>query len=133
MALLDLSKATAPKAVQLLVDTQEPHPLISLNMVVCLNNPDLNHPGRSLTSSLQASFLVSKADMVDHLPNLQVNTLTSRWVMEVLLALVVMAVVLSKHLMLNGVPPLPKALETGLVDTRDKQTTHLDDSPKLLL
>jgi len=125
LALTVLSKATVPKAVQPLVDTQELHPPISLNMVVCLNNQDLNQPDRWLTSSLQASSLVSKADMVDRPPNLLVNTLTSRWVTEVLLALVVMAVVLSKHPMLNGVPPLPKALETDLVDTRDKQNIHL--------
>jgi hypothetical protein len=120
--LTDLSKATVPKAVQLLVDTQEHHPLISLNMVVCLNNQDLNQPDRWLTSSLQASSLVSKADMGDHLFNLPANILTSRWAMEVLLALVGMAVVLSKPPMLNGVPLLRKASETDLVDTRHKQT-----------
>ena len=117
----DLSKATAPKAAQHLADTQEHHPLISLNMVVCLNNQDLNQPDRWLTSSLQANSLVSKADMVDHLPNLQVNTLTSRWAMEVLPAPAAMAVVLSRLPMLSGVPPLPRALETDLVDIRAKR------------
>ena len=121
----DLNKVTVPKAVQLLVDTQERHPLISLNMVVCLNNQDLSQRDRWLISSLQASFLVSKADTVDRLPNLLANTLTSRWDTEVLLALVATAVVLSRLPMLNGVPPLPKVLETDSVDTRDKPNTHL--------
>jgi hypothetical protein len=121
----DLNRATVPKAVQLLVDTQELHLLISLNMVVCLNNQAFNQPDRWLTNSLQASSLVSKAGMVDHLPNLLVNTLTSRWHMEVLLALVVMVVVLNKHLMLSGVRQQPKASGTDLVDTKDERKTYL--------
>jgi hypothetical protein len=43
---MDLNKATALKADQHLVDIQELHPLISLNMEVCLNNKDHNQPGR---------------------------------------------------------------------------------------
>jgi hypothetical protein len=124
-----LSKLTVPKAVQLPVVTQEPHLLISLNMVVCLNNQDPNQPDRWLTRSLQANSLVNKADTVDHLLNLLVNTPPSRWVMEALLALAVMAVVLSRHLMLNGAPPLLKASEMGSADTRDKQILY-DDSWK---
>ena len=81
-------------------------------MVVCLNNQDLNQPDRWLTSSLQASSLASKADMVAHQRSHQANTRTSRWVTEVLPALVAMAVVLSRLQMLNGLPLLPKTLET---------------------
>jgi hypothetical protein len=122
LALTDLNKVTVLKAVQLLEDTQELHPLIFLNMVVCLNNQDLNQPDRWLTSSLQASSLVSKADMVDHLPSLLANTQTSKWDTEDLLALVVTAVALSRLPMLNGVPQLAKPLETASVVTRDNQT-----------
>ena len=129
MASTDLNRVTVRKAARLLEDTQELHPLIFLNMVVCLNNQDLNQPDRWLTSSLQASFLVSKADMVDHLPSLLANTLTSKWDMEVLLALVAMAVVPSRPPMLNGVPQLVKPLGTASVATRDKQHTHLTTRP----
>ena len=123
---MDLNKATVPKAVPHLADTQALPPLISLNMVVCLNNQDLNQPDRWLTNSLQASSLVSKADMVDHLPNLLANILTSRWAMEVLPALVVMVAVLSRPPMLNnGVPQLAKPLETASVVTRDEKDAHL--------
>ena len=125
LALTDLSKATALKAAQHLVDIQELHPLIFLNMVVCLSNQDHNQPDRWLTNNLQASSLVSKAAMVDHLPNPQVNILISRWGMEVLLVLVVMGVVLNKLQTLNGVFLLPKASGTDLVGTKDKHITHL--------
>jgi hypothetical protein len=94
-------------------------------MVVCLNNQDLNQPDRWLTSSLQASFLVNKADMVDHLPSLLANTLISRWDMRVLLALVVMVVALSRPPTLNGARRPAKLLETASVATKDKQDTHL--------
>jgi hypothetical protein len=43
---MDLSKGIALKADLPLVDIQEHHPLISLNMVVCLNNKDPNQPDR---------------------------------------------------------------------------------------
>jgi hypothetical protein len=115
---MDLNKVTVLKAVQPLVDIQEPHPLISLNMVVCLNNQDLNPPDRWLTSSLQASSLVNKAVMVLHLPNLQANIRISKWVMVVLPALVAMVVVLSRLRILNGVRPLPKASAMVSVATR---------------
>ncbi len=106
------------------MDTQELHPLISLNMVVCLNNQDLNQPDQWLTSSLQASFLVSKLDTVDRQHNLLVNILPSKWGTAVLLALEVMAVVASKPLMLRGVLLLPRALEMGSVDTKGEYETR---------
>ena len=115
---MDRNKATALKADQPL-GTQELHPLISLNMVVCLNNQDLSQPDRWLTSSLQASFLVNKADMVALQRNHQDNIPTSRWVMEDLPVLVAMVAVLNRLQMLNGVRLLLKALETDSVAIRD--------------
>jgi hypothetical protein len=114
---MDLNKATAHKAVLLPEATQEPPPLTFLNMVVCLNNKDLNQPDRWLTSSLQASFLVNKVDMVGHQPNLQVNMQVNKWLMEALLVLEDM-VVEHQHLLPNGVLPQPRALVVPLQATR---------------
>lgn len=111
-----LRQAIAPKVVRTL-DTQEHHPLISLNMVVCLNNQDLNQPDRWLINSLQASMLVSKVVMVARQPSPQ-RTEISKWDMEALLVLVAMVVVLSKLLLLNGAPLPPKALTMALVAIR---------------
>lgn len=118
---MDLNKAIVRRAVQLLEVIQERRQLISLNMVVCLNNKDLNQPGQWLISSLQASSLVNKVAMVLHQLNLPLNTRTHRWAMEVLPALVVMAAVLSKLQTLSGARPQPKALGMDLVGTRDNQ------------
>jgi hypothetical protein len=125
------NKDTALKADRTL-DTQELHPLISLNMVVCLNNQDLNQPDRWLTSSLQASFLVSKAGMEVLQPSHPDNILTSRWVTEDLLALVAMAVALSRLQTPNGVPLQPKALEMVLVAIRDNSRAVHDTSARHL-
>jgi len=114
----DPNKVIALKAVRLL-DIQEPHPLTSLNMVVCLNNKDLNQPGRWLTSSLQASSLVpNKVVMVVHQLSPQVNMPSLKCNMEVLPALVDTAVV-SQPQIPNGVLPLLRATATALVATRD--------------
>jgi uncharacterized membrane protein len=102
-----------------LLDIREPHPLTSLNMVVCLNNKDLNQPGRWLTSSLQASSLVpSKVVMAVHQLSPQVNMPNLKCNMEVLPALVDTAVV-SPPQILNGVLPLLRATATASVATRD--------------
>jgi len=119
---MDLSMHTVPKAVPLLADTQERHPRTFPNMVECLRR-DPNLPDPCLLSSRLLNSLVSK-DMVDHLPNLLVNILISRWDMEVLPALVAMAVVLSKP-PISGVRPLVKPLEMDLVDTKVKHRTRL--------
>lgn len=115
-----LNKATVLK-LDRLPDILEPRLLISLNMVVCHNNQDLSQPDRWLTNSLQASFLVNKVAMALHQPSLQVNIKIRRWVMEDLPVLEAMAVV-SRLRMHNGAPLQLKALETGLVATRDNRT-----------
>jgi hypothetical protein len=114
-----LNKDTVLKLVQLLADIQEPHPVISRNTVVCLNNQDLNQPDRWLINSLQANSQVSKEVMVPHLLNLQLSTKINQWATELLPVLVVTAAVLSRLPMLNGVPQLPKALETDSAAIKD--------------
>lgn len=105
-----LSKALALK-VDKPLDTQEHHPLISLNMVVCLSNKDLNQPDRWLTSNHQHNMVANKVDMVVH-PNShqQVMVVNLPWAMEgqLLLALEVM-VVASRLPTLNGASRLLKA------------------------
>lgn len=115
---MDLNKAIALKVDQPLEDIQEHLRLISLNMVVCLRNKDLNQPDRWLTSSLQASSLVSKADMVDHQLNLLRSMATNKWLMAVLRVPVAMAAA-SKPQTLNGVRLLLKASAMALVATKD--------------
>lgn len=122
--LTDLSKVTAHKAVQLLEAIQEPPPLTSLNTVVCLNNKDLNQPDRWLTSSLQASFLVSKVDMVVHQPNPQVNMQVSKWLTEDLPVLEDM-VAAHQPLLLSGVHPQPRALEAPLLATKARRKPEI--------
>jgi hypothetical protein len=104
--LTDLNKVIALK-VDRRLDIQELHPRISLNMVVCLNNKDLNQPDRWLTNSPQANTEANKVVMAVRLNNLQLVTEASRWVTEVLLlqARVDMAVV-SLLLMLSGLSQL---------------------------
>jgi hypothetical protein len=123
-ALTDLNKATVLKRARPLADTQEPRPLISLNMVVCLNNKDLSQPDRWLILSLQANILVSKVDMarlqLSHQDNIQI----SKWDTEVLPVLVGTAAVLSQSQMLNGVRPPLKALEMVSAVIRDDETFH---------
>lgn len=114
----DLNKAIALKVDQPLEDIQEHLRLISLNMVVCLRNKDLNQPDRWLTSSLQASSLVSKVDMVDHQLSLLLNMATNKWLMVVLLVPVAMVVV-SKLQTLNGARLLLKASAMASVATKD--------------
>jgi len=99
------------------VDTQERHPPISLNMVVCLNNKDLNQPDRWLTNS-QANSKVNK-DMLVLQHNPQANTLINRWAMEVLRVLVATAVARSSLRTPNsGVLQQPKISRTALVVTK---------------
>jgi hypothetical protein len=126
--LTDLSKDIVPKLALPLVDIQEPHPLISLSMVVCLNNQDLNQLDRWLINSLQANSLVNKVVMVLLQLSPQVNTRISRWAMAVLPVLVVMAVVLSRLRMLNGVLQLRKASETVSEVIKDNNATLLGPS-----
>jgi hypothetical protein len=124
--LTDLNKGIVLKAARLL-DIQEPLPLTSLNMVVCLNNKDLNQPDRWLTSSLQASSLVpNKVATVAHrlsprlnMPSLKCNT-------EVLPALVD-TVVVSPPQIPNGVLLLLRAMATALVATRDNLASLATD------
>ena len=97
------------------------HPLISRNMVVCLNNKDLNQPDLWLTSSLQASSLANKALMVVLQPSHQPNTRTLKWAMGALPVLVGTAVVLSRRPMLSGVLLRPKTSGTDLVATKDNR------------
>ena len=103
--LTDLNKVIALK-VDRRLDIQELRPRISLNMVVCLNNKDLNQPDRWLTNSPQANTGANKAAMAVRLNNLQLVTEASRWVTEVLLlqARVDMAVV--SLLILSGLSQL---------------------------
>lgn len=108
---MDLNKATVLKLARPLVDTQEPRPLISLNMVVCLNSKDLSQPDRWLTNSLQLNILVSKVDMAHLQLSRRDNIRISKWDTEVLPVLVATAAVLSRLQMLNGVRPPPKASE----------------------
>ena len=125
VALMDHNKGTALKAGRRL-DTQELRLPISLNMVVCLRNQDLNQPDRWLTSSLQAISPASKADTVVLQRSPLGNTPISRWATEVLPALVAMAVVLNRPPMLNGVLLLLRALETVSVVIRDSLRTFYD-------
>jgi hypothetical protein len=114
---MDLNKAIALKVDQLLEDIQEHLQLISLNMVVCLRNKDLNQPDRWLTSSPQASSLVNKAVMVDHQPSHLLNMATNKWPMVVLPARVVM-VVASRLQTPNGALHQPKASAMASVVTK---------------
>ena len=119
---MDPNKVIALKVDRHLVDIQELHPRISLNMVVCLNNKDLNQPDRWLTNSPQANTEANKVAMAARLNNLQLVTEASRWVMEVLLlqARVDMAVV-SLLLMLSGPSLLLSLSEMASKVTRVKQ------------
>jgi hypothetical protein len=116
------SKVTAHKADRLLEATQEPLPHISLNMVVCLNSKDLNQPDRWLTSNLQASFLVSKVDTVDHQLNLLVNTQVNKWVATEVLPALGGMVVAHQHQLLSGVHQRPKALAAASRVTKAELT-----------
>jgi hypothetical protein len=118
-----LSQATAPKPHPLLADTLA-HPLLtSLNMVEC-HSKDLNQPDLCLASSLQANILPNKADTVDRLLNLLLNTQTNRWAMEHLPALVVMVEVLSKLPTRSGVHRPVKPTETASAATNNKHGIH---------
>ena len=121
------SRATVPRPAQPPEDIQAPHPLISRNMAVCLNNQDLNQPDLWLTSSLQANSLANKALMVapqlSHLPSIRIP----RWATGDLPALAAMDVALSRLLMLSGVLPQPKTSGTDSVATRGNR--HVMPSP----
>lgn len=92
--------------------------LISHNMVECRRKLDLNQLDPWLTSSLQASSLVNKEDMVVLQLNLQLNTATNPWDTGVLPVLEDMAGVLNQHRPRSGVLQLHKVTETALVVTR---------------
>lgn len=113
-----LSKATALKLDQLLVDSQVHPTLISHNTVECLRKLDLNQLDPWLISSLQASSLVNKEDMVVLQLNLQLNTATNPWDMVALPVLEDMVVVLNQHQPRSGVLPLRKVTGTALVVTK---------------
>ncbi len=118
---MDRNKVTALKVDRRLVDTQEPHPHISLNMVVCLSK-DLHQPDRWLISSPQPNTEANKVAMAARPSNLQLVTEASRWVMEALLlqARVDMAVA-NLLLMLSGLSQLLSPLETASKATRVEQ------------
>jgi hypothetical protein len=112
------NRGTVPRPARHLEDIQALHPLISRNMVVCLNNKDLNQPDLWLTSSLQANSLANKALMVVRQPSRQPSIRIHRWATAGLPALAAMAVALSRLPMLSGVLPQPKISGTDLVATR---------------
>jgi len=102
-------------------DIQERPPLTSRNMEVCLGSRDLSQLDLWVASSLQPNMEGRPVVMVAHRNNHQLHMEASRWVMEPLLppALVVM-VVDSRPLMLNGVNQLRKLSGTAFKDTRDR-------------
>lgn len=116
-ASMALSKATALKPDQLLVDSQVHLTLISHNTVECLRKLDLNQLDPWLISSPQASSLVNKDTVVLQL-SLQHNTATNPWDMVALPVLEDMVVVLNQHQPRSGVLPLRKVTETALVVTK---------------
>ena len=81
---MDRSKVIARKVDRRLVDTQEHHPHISLNMVVCPSK-DLHQPGRWLINNPQPSTGANKVAMAGRLSNLLLVMVASRWAMEALL------------------------------------------------
>jgi hypothetical protein len=121
------SKAIALKADKPLEDIQELHPLISLNMVVCLNSKDLNLPDRWLTSSLQPNMVVNKVDTVAHPNSHPLVMEDSRlWAMAVPLLLApVVTGAANRRLTLSGVRQLFKVLATASrVVTRDRSFSY---------
>lgn len=121
LALMAHNKPTVPRPAQHREGIRARHPLISRNMVVCLNNKDLNQPDLWLTSSLQASSLANKALMVAPQPSHRPSTRTLKWAMGGLPVLVGTAVALSRRPTLSGVLPRPKTSGTDLVATRDNR------------
>lgn len=121
-----LSKATALKPDQLLVDFQAHLTLTSHNTVECLLKLDLNRLDPWLTNNLQASSLVNREDTVALQLNLQPNIATNPWDTAVLQhcpAPEDMAEVLNQPQLHNGVLLLHKVMEMALVVIRDKLYT----------
>jgi hypothetical protein len=119
--LTDRNKAIVLKVDRHLVDTQEHHPHIFLNMVVCLNK-DHNQPDRWLTSSRQLNMEVNRVATAARLSNPQLVTEVSRWVMEALhLQAPVDMAAASLLLMLSGLSQLLNPLETASKAIRVEQ------------
>lgn len=92
----------------------------SRSMVVCLNKQDLNQPDRWLTSNPQAS-MGSKAHMVDHLSNHQLDMEANQWDTEVPLLPAPEAMVAASQLpTLNGLRLHLNLSEMAFRATKDR-------------
>jgi hypothetical protein len=119
------SKATVLKVARLL-DIQEHHLPISLNMAVCLNNKVLSQPDRWLPNNHQPLMEDNKAAMVDSHSNPRLDTEDNLWVTEDLLLLAqVVMVVANLAQTLSGVSLPLKPLATVSKATKVRSYTSM--------
>jgi hypothetical protein len=118
------SKAIALKVAKHLVDTQELHPLISLSMVVCLNQPDLNQLDRWLTSNHQPSTALSKVATAVHLNSHQRDTELSQWAMEALRLQVPVAMAVDNRLQVLSGPSQLRSKALAMASEATKVRTR---------